>query len=194
MARTIRSRSNCRYNTSENHKKVALAIADMWAPLGVNVELSEHRCRHPLCLSAGRRRSSRSLGPAGSATTTIRRTSCSWSRATMSGFNYAQVQQSGVRRADGPGGGDHRPGSARRACCDRPKSCSCGICRSSRSTTTSTWSLVSEKVEGLGGQYPRTASEPVRAHHGTRVPNLRASPSRRGPRRYRRAPIATALR
>ena len=28
-----------RYNTSENHKKVALAIADMWAPLGVNVEL-----------------------------------------------------------------------------------------------------------------------------------------------------------
>jgi oligopeptide transport system substrate-binding protein len=28
-----------RYNTSENHRKVALAIADMWAPLGVEVEL-----------------------------------------------------------------------------------------------------------------------------------------------------------
>ena len=28
-----------RYNTSENHKKVALAIADMWAPLGVTIEL-----------------------------------------------------------------------------------------------------------------------------------------------------------
>ncbi len=28
-----------RYNTSENHKKLALAVADMWAPLGVNVEL-----------------------------------------------------------------------------------------------------------------------------------------------------------
>ena len=28
-----------RYNTSENHRKVALAIADMWAPLGVNIEL-----------------------------------------------------------------------------------------------------------------------------------------------------------
>ena len=39
MARTTRSHSKLRYNTSENHKKVALAIADMWAPLGVNVEL-----------------------------------------------------------------------------------------------------------------------------------------------------------
>ncbi len=28
-----------RYNTSENHRKVAVAIADMWAPLGVSVEL-----------------------------------------------------------------------------------------------------------------------------------------------------------
>lgn len=28
-----------RYNTSENHRKVAVAIADMWAPLGVTVEL-----------------------------------------------------------------------------------------------------------------------------------------------------------
>jgi len=28
-----------RYNTSENHRKVALAIADMWEPLGVEVEL-----------------------------------------------------------------------------------------------------------------------------------------------------------
>ena len=28
-----------RYNTSENHKQVALAIADMWAPLGVEVTL-----------------------------------------------------------------------------------------------------------------------------------------------------------
>ncbi|MFQ5972800.1 MAG: peptide ABC transporter substrate-binding protein [Alphaproteobacteria bacterium] len=28
-----------RYNTSENHKQVALAIADMWAPLGVEVKL-----------------------------------------------------------------------------------------------------------------------------------------------------------
>ncbi|MEZ9425829.1 peptide ABC transporter substrate-binding protein [Vibrio lentus] len=27
------------YNTSENHKKIAIAIASMWKPLGVNVEL-----------------------------------------------------------------------------------------------------------------------------------------------------------
>lgn len=28
-----------RYNTSENHRQVALAIADMWAPLGVSVDM-----------------------------------------------------------------------------------------------------------------------------------------------------------
>ena len=28
------------YNTSENHKKIALAIASMWKPLGVNVQLN----------------------------------------------------------------------------------------------------------------------------------------------------------
>ena len=28
-----------RFNTSENHRRIALAIADMWAPLGVSVEL-----------------------------------------------------------------------------------------------------------------------------------------------------------
>ena len=28
-----------RYNTSENHKQIALAIADMWAPLGIEVKL-----------------------------------------------------------------------------------------------------------------------------------------------------------
>ncbi|MFA0544261.1 ABC transporter substrate-binding protein, partial [Vibrio sp. 10N.222.52.B7] len=27
------------YNTSENHKKIAIAIASMWKPLGVKVEL-----------------------------------------------------------------------------------------------------------------------------------------------------------
>ena len=28
-----------RYNTSENHRRMAVAIADMWAPLGVNISL-----------------------------------------------------------------------------------------------------------------------------------------------------------
>ena len=55
------------YNTSENHKNTAVAIADMWAPLGVEVDDDQHRHQDPLRDAAGPSGLSMSPGQAGSA-------------------------------------------------------------------------------------------------------------------------------
>ena len=70
------------YNTSENHKKVAIAVASMWKPLGVRANLFNTEVKVPLQQSAGRGISTW-RGQAGSLTTTTRRTFCFCSRATI---------------------------------------------------------------------------------------------------------------
>ena len=89
-----------RYNTQENHKKVATAIADMWKGLGAEVTIlnSDVKTHYAYIQEGGS--VSTSPAPAGRLIMRTRRTSCSCSPATPRFFNWTHYQ-SGLRRADG---------------------------------------------------------------------------------------------
>ena len=104
-------RFTLRYNTSENHKKVAIAVAAMWKQLGVAGGAVQHRGQGPLQRPAVARFPGRArrLGRRLQRSRELPVAAAHLDRSD----ELRPVQQRGVRPADGRIGRDH--GRARRA-------------------------------------------------------------------------------